>query len=660
MADVGEIEKILEHKKVNVEPKPVEPLKPTKKSPRLSNRATEEDKAKYVELLATYNSEMEQYSTALKKYKEDLEAYTDSMLQLKNQYGSASAGVIQRELYRTVNIHGKGGDYYLVKWVYPEYDVSWIPGSSIQDRETIDNFFRKNKENEPLVLDPLQHDESSRDSAFAEHAKPEELMLVSDTFVKNIPAIDIELKNIFEKSEAVERTGDTLETSVGKIELITPEYILGVVKQDDFVNSIIKNINSLYHKKQERYLDLYNKAFSSSQPDQKKESQDKKDEDAEFSFKNYLKQMFELTKTKIANKITTEQMRAKILDAVTNKKNGILSLTGDARKGIRDFLANQIYVLSRSMSPFNENFLNIALMGPAGTGKSKLAGVLAYVYGNIGVLLKNYPNNIIVGSAKDVIAPFSGQTVNKTNKFLAMGLESVIFIDEAYSIMSCNADQQLTSEQGYGPEAITEIVSFLDLYRGLSILVVAGYEKSMENCFFAANQGLTRRFPFQYRLESYSSDDLTAQFINTVNDRSGRNMFLYTTILGVDTTILGVVKFMINKINDEGLFPNQAGDVANLASIFATIIDSYPGLTWGESVDVNIFMLAQTYVMYTKQRRKPTPTTERASRKQAEEQKIKQTRAQVADIFREYNTRVGDRFPRRIRGVLRRVDSDSD
>jgi hypothetical protein len=257
------------------------------------------------------------------------------------------------------------------------------------------------------------------------------------------------------------------------------------------------------------------------------------------------------------------------------------------------------------MAPFNDSFLNIALTGPAGTGKSKMASVMAYVYGKIGILLKDYPNNIIVGSAKDVVASFEGQTVNKTNKFLGKGLESVIFIDEAYSIMSCNHEQQLSSSQGYGPEAITEIVNFLDVYRGLSVLVVAGYEKSMNNCFFGANQGLSRRFPFQYKLESYTTDDLTAQFVNVVNERFNAGIF--------NEKILPVVRFMIEEINNKGWFPNQAGDIANLAAIFATVVESYPGYRWGQEIKVDIFMLSQVFRIYSQG--KPNSQVKKGRRK---------------------------------------------
>lgn len=68
---------------------------------------------------------------------------------------------------------------------------------------------------------------------------------------------------------------------------------------------------------------------------------------------------------------------------------------------------------------------------------------------------------------------------------------------------------------------------------------------------------------------------------------------------------LPIVKYMINTINENKWFPNQAGDIANLVAIFATVIYSYPGYEWGSDTNTNIFMLAQVYNMYTNGREPP-------------------------------------------------------
>ena len=189
---------------------------------------------------------------------------------------------------------------------------------------------------------------------------------------------------------------------------------------------------------------------------------------------------------------------------------------------------------------------------------------------------------------------------------MGRGLECVVFIDEAYGIMGCTPKGKLPkSQNSYGTTAITEIVNFLDVYRGLSILIVAGYEKSMKNCFFGANEGLNRRFPENYKLKDYSKEDLTAQFINLANKRNGARMF------NQDYTIYAL-SYIIKSLE----FPNQAGDILNMVAIFFKVINSYPDLLWtvdfpvahdaqqqeqnNRNATINIKMLNETASQYLK------------------------------------------------------------
>ena len=518
--------------------------------------------------------------------------------------------------------YGKKITFYLVQWENLDFPNTWEPETDIKgvlsefnhapkksSKRTISEKLTSNsKKMVRFTLEIIEPDDLSRSVSSSSPATPslsppvllplqtqpaQKVDDVTDAFIKTLNASQTDIQTIdnFAVAETTNAEGDTvLEVSdLGNITFMSPKLLLKSISSDDFIQKIINNLRELYAKKVEKYQTIYNKT---------------QDGDT--------RQMIQTVLETASGKITSfsgttpgliEDVRRNLLDAITDQKNGILSLLGDARRELRNFLANQIYILSRSATPFTENFLNIALTGAAGTGKSKLANVIAYVYGKMGVLLKDFPNNIVVGSAKDVIASVEGETVNKTNKFLITGLESVIFIDEAYGIMACKPDETLPRESGYGPEAITEIVNFIDVYRGLSVIVVAGYEKAMQNCFFGANQGLSRRFPFKYGLPLYSKDDLTVQFINTVNQRFGKRMF--------SDEMMAVLKHIIKDLK----FPNQAGDVANMVSIFANIIESYPGYEWvvepqdDHAKKVDLFMISQVRATYNKRATLPTATT---------------------------------------------------
>lgn len=393
----------------------------------------------------------------------------------------------------------KVGTYYYVKLANkPIYEGNWFTESEISDRDAIEQY------NEMLAaagapqtkrLVSPSPEESLSGFPVLPPTVIAQVPLVTDAQIRALPVQVYNFSELFDiaatSSEVKDASGDTvITTTFGEIRFITPEILLAKIQDDSFLINIQQNLLELYKKKLARYQYLFQTAYDpSSVTADKKDKKESGDQD-EFSIKPVLADMVKLAGDKIASGLDLATLRANLTDAIVDRKNGIMSLSGDARREMRNFLANQIYVLSKSIAPFYENFLNIALTGPAGTGKSKMAGTLAFVYGKSGILLKNYPSNIIVGSAKDLVSQFQGGTVNKVNKFMSKGLESVLFIDEAYGIMSCKSNEELAQEQGYGPEAITEIVNFLDVYKGLTVMVVAGYEKAMKNCFFDANQGM--------------------------------------------------------------------------------------------------------------------------------------------------------------------------
>ena len=50
------------------------------------------------------------------------------------------------------------------------------------------------------------------------------------------------------------------------------------------------------------------------------------------------------------------------------------------------------------------------------------------------------------------------------------------------------------------------------------MVIVAGYEEELNNCFFNYNQGLTSRFTWRFKTEEYSGEELYKIFIKKVSD----------------------------------------------------------------------------------------------------------------------------------------------
>ena len=375
---------------------------------------------------------------------------------------------------------------------------------------------------------------------------------------------------------------------------ISPEELIILVNTDDFCQKVATSLRDIYNAKLAKYEKLQKKILQSITNDRTEKSEMQSTSDIEkqeldrlfpmitinTAFLIKLKTLSRLAFTKrdeydkLSSRSLIEKVRQNLLQAITDEDDGILSITGESRVKIRNQLCKTLYILSKGYRPFMDAFLNLVFTGPAGVGKTKLAKTYAFVFENTGILLRG---DLVIASPKDMVGEYIGHTAIKSAGVLMKGLEGVILIDEAYQIMPCNNGILEKDARSFGPEAITEIVNFLDKYMGMSIMIVAGYEKHMENCFFGANEGLNRRFPNRISIPSYSNSDLLNIFINGVNKKIGEDIFNNAEIVKYIFTI--IVKL---SQTDDKIFANQAGDMINLSSMF---LNSYYGsvkITWGE------------------------------------------------------------------------------
>jgi hypothetical protein len=389
---------------------------------------------------------------------------------------------------------------------------------------------------------------------------------------------------------------------------ITPEILIKQVKSDDFIMKIITTLYNLYRMKDKKYQVLEQKIDRSIKLD----LEEMKEMEKVVTDSREVAKMFPLMSVNKAllvkikklrvlcqqvikeyssiNPNIVKKVRQNFMDAITNDDIGILSVTGENRKNIRNQLCKTLFILSKGYRPFMDSFINIVFTGPAGVGKTKLAGTVGYIYSKSGILLVG---ELIIVSPKDLIADYIGQTGSKTAGILMKGLESIIFIDEAYQIMPCDDGKLAKDTRSYGPEAITEIVNFLDKYMGLSIMIVAGYEREIQGCFFEANEGLPRRFPIRYNLPPYSIEALLNIFLNEINKRVGKDLFGTTTAEYIYTLM-----YKLNNI-EKDIFKNQAGDMINLVSMFLNVYYGSYKVNWG-TLENNKIMINNTFNVFLK------------------------------------------------------------
>jgi hypothetical protein len=110
----------------------------------------------------------------------------------------------------------------------------------------------------------------------------------------------------------------------------------------------------------------------------------------------------------------------------------------------------------------------------------------------------------------DLISGYLGQTALKTRDVIDECLGGVLFIDEAYALG--NEEKR----DSFSKECIDTLCEALSDHKDNLMVIIAGYEADLNNCFFSYNQGLNSRFTWRFKIDEYSAEDLYNIFIKKV------------------------------------------------------------------------------------------------------------------------------------------------
>jgi SpoVK/Ycf46/Vps4 family AAA+-type ATPase len=139
------------------------------------------------------------------------------------------------------------------------------------------------------------------------------------------------------------------------------------------------------------------------------------------------------------------------------------------------------------------HFVHTLLLGKPGTGKTTFASLLVDVWDALGIIDKR---RYKITKRSDWVGKYQGHSVAKAKRLIESCKGGVIFIDEAYSIISSKDGDDM-----YGREVLTEIVEAMSNRDKQVIFIMAGYENDMKQ-LFTANAGLERRFGYVYRFKT--------------------------------------------------------------------------------------------------------------------------------------------------------------
>jgi ATP-dependent 26S proteasome regulatory subunit len=187
-----------------------------------------------------------------------------------------------------------------------------------------------------------------------------------------------------------------------------------------------------------------------------------------------------------------------------NSMIGILSLKENIVDQILFYIQNL-----HSLNSKGNDFMHTVIYGPPGTGKTEIAKIIGTIFSKLGILKKGTFKKV---TRADLVAGYLGQTALKTRDVIKDSLGGVLFIDEAYSLG--NEEKR----DSFSKECIDTLCESLSDHKENLMVIIAGYEKDLTECFFSYNQGLNSRFTWRFKTDDYTAEDLLKIFIKKVND----------------------------------------------------------------------------------------------------------------------------------------------
>lgn len=141
--------------------------------------------------------------------------------------------------------------------------------------------------------------------------------------------------------------------------------------------------------------------------------------------------------------------------------------------------------------------LHMIFTGNPGTGKTTVARIVAQALKSLGILRMGH---LVECDRAGLVAGYAGQTAIKTKQLVDTALGGILFVDEAYALVSDDRDT-------FGKEALDTLMKGTEDHRDDLVVILAGYPEDMTK-LLARNPGLKSRFATTIDFPDYDEAEL--------------------------------------------------------------------------------------------------------------------------------------------------------
>lgn len=184
-------------------------------------------------------------------------------------------------------------------------------------------------------------------------------------------------------------------------------------------------------------------------------------------------------------------------EEISGELNGLIGL----KKVKKQF--DMLNKLAQDPQSVNKTRLHFSFVGNPGTGKTTVANLTADLLYSMGLIKRN---KLVSVAPQDIIGQYLGHSVYMMSQKIEEAIGGVLFIDEAYFLMS-----DPTDTHSYHKQCLDVLLQAIENRSDELTVIFAGYPEEIER-FLRSNPGLKSRVPYKFVFEDYSKEELLKIF----------------------------------------------------------------------------------------------------------------------------------------------------